>query len=187
MRRGTETPLTPCQEKPHSNLSMSTEIHLTHVTCQEKPHSVLSTVCQQRLPLPNVKRIIILLCLQYANRDSPYPCQEKPHVYSMSTETPLPLIHVKRNLTLLCPCQQRLPLPMSTETSLCSAHVKRDSSCPYQKKPHSALTHVDGNFPQLCPCQQKLPYPYQRKQRLTLPISREQRLTLLCPACQPKT
>jgi hypothetical protein len=142
----------PCQQKRHSALPMSTEIPLTHIIC-----SVYSMSTET--PFTHVKRNLILLCLQYVNRDSLYPCQEKARsalstvcrqrlplpmsretssVLSMSTGTPLPLIHVKKNLTLLCPCQQRLPLPMSTETTLCSAprlplHISRETEA------HSAL------------------------------------------------
>jgi hypothetical protein len=104
----------------------------------------------------------------------------------MSTMTLLP--HINRNLTQLCPCQQRLPFPMSRETSLCSANdkyrlffpmsretslcsinVNRDSHSPYpcQKKPYSALpmsteiplTDVNRTLTLLCPCQQRLLLP----------------------------
>ncbi len=83
----------------------------------------------------------------------------------------IPLTHVKRNLILICPCQQRLPLPMSRETSLCSAYVHRDSPYPCQEKPHPALpmstetpnTPVKKNLTLLCPCQQRPPLPMPRE------------------------
>ncbi len=114
---------------------MSIETPLTHV----KRNLILFCSCHQRLPFPMSKETVL---------EFPYPCQEKSHsVLSLSTGTPFPLIHVKRNLTLLCPCQQRLPLPMSTETSLCSAprlplHISRETEA------HSAHAHVNNNITQ---------------------------------------
>jgi hypothetical protein len=203
----------PCQQDSTKrrliikSMSTTTNNHIAHVSRNWTRDSPNSYQKKQRLtmlmdmkrgtetPLTHVKRNLILLCLQYVNRDSPYPCQEKPNSnLPMSTE--ILLTHVKRNLTLLCPCQQSFSFPMSRETSLCSAHVKhtlsflmsreilfcpvhfnRDSLYPCQEKPHSALpvssetplTHVKKNLKLLCPCHQRLP----------LHMSRE---TLLCSA-----
>jgi hypothetical protein len=190
----TETPLYPGQKKPYSG---------AHVI--------------RDAPLPRSKETS--LSSAHFNRDFPYSCQMKPYsALHMSIENPL--THVKRNITLLCPCHQRLALLMSKETLLCSAHVIRDAPYPGQKKPYFALprtteipfTHVKRNLPLLFPCQQRLlfhlptpretllcfapvrdsPYPHQEKPHSALSMSTDtnlslaqfkRNLNLLCP-CQ---